>query len=196
MNDFAIITDSSCDLSAQMAEELELTVLPLSFHMGEKEYLNYLDGRDMSFENFYARLRAGEPSTTAAVNVETFAGAIEPVLQTGKDALVIAFSSGLSNTCNAAQMACAELAEKYPQRKVLCVDSLAASLGQGMLVYYAVQQKRVGKSLEEVRDWVEQNRLHLCHWFTADDSLMEVLYLKNATATIYSFQDKPKVIRF
>ncbi|HEX3017866.1 MAG TPA: DegV family protein [Caproicibacter sp.] len=169
MNDFAIITDSSCDLSAKMAEELELTVLPLSFHMGEKEYLNYLDGRDMSFVNFYARLRAGEPSTTAAVNVETFAGAIEPVLQTGKDALVIAFSSGLSNTCNAAQMACAELAEKYPQRKVLCVDSLAASLGQGMLVYYAVQQKRVGKSLEEVRDWVEQNRLHLCHWFTVDD---------------------------
>lgn len=169
MNDFAIITDSSCDLSAQMAEELELTVLPLSFHMGEKEYLNYLDGRDMSFENFYARLRAGEPSTTAAVNVETFAGAIEPVLQTGKDALVIAFSSGLSNTCNAAQMACAELAEKYPEQKVMCVDSLAASLGQGMLVYYAVQQKRAGKSLEEVRDWVEQNRLHLCHWFTVDD---------------------------
>lgn len=169
MNDFTIITDSSCDLSAQMAEELELTVLPLSFHMGEKEYLNYLDGRDMSFENFYARLRAGEPSTTAAVNVETFAGAIEPVLQAGKDALVIAFSSGLSNTCNAAQMACAELAEKYPEQKVLCVDSLAASLGQGMLVYYAVQQKRAGKSLEEVRDWVEQNRLHLCHWFTVDD---------------------------
>lgn len=169
MNDFAIVTDSSCDLSAEMADELELTVLPLSYSMGGKEYLNYLDGRDMSIQDFFARLRAGEPSSTAAVNVESFLGATEPLLQAGKDVLNIAFSSGLSNTFNAAQMACRELAEKYPERKIYCVDTLSASLGQGMLVYYAVQKKREGKSIEEVRDWLEQNKLHLCHWFTVDD---------------------------
>lgn len=169
MDNFAIVTDSSCDLSAPMAEELELSVLPLSFSIGGKEYLNYLDGREMPLSDFYAHLRAGELSTTAAVNVESFISATEPLLQQGKDVLNIAFSSGLSNTCNAAQMACRELAEKYPERKVYCVDTLSASLGQGMLVYYAVQQKRAGKSIEEVRDWLEQNKLHLCHWFTVDD---------------------------
>lgn len=169
MDNFAIVTDSSCDLSAPMAEELELSVLPLSFSIGGKEYLNYLDGREMPLSDFYAHLRAGELSTTAAVNVESFISVTEPLLQQGKDVLNIAFSSGLSNTCNAAQMACRELAEKYPERKVYCVDTLSASLGQGMLVYYAVQQKRAGKSIEEVRDWLEQNKLHLCHWFTVDD---------------------------
>ena len=169
MNDFAIVTDSSCDLPAGLADELELTVLPLSFTIGGQERLNYLDCRELPIHEYYERLRAGEPARTSAVNVDSFVGAIEPLLQAGKDVLVPAFSSGLSNTCNAARMACEELAAKYPGRKVFCVDTLCASLGQGMIIYYAVQQKRKGKSIEEVRDWVEQNRLHLCHWFTVDD---------------------------
>lgn len=169
MNSFAIVTDSSCDLSARMAEELEISVLPLSFSMGGKEYRNDLDGREMPIRDFYARLRAGETSTTAAVNVESYLGVMEPLLREGKDVLNAAFSSGLSNTCNAAQMACRELAEKYPERKVFCVDTLAASLGQGMLVYYAARQRQAGKSIGEVRDWLEANKLHLCHWFTVDD---------------------------
>ena len=169
MNDYAIVTDSSCDLPAELAEELELTVLPLSFEIGGKEYLNYLDGREMSLHDYYERLRAKEPARTAAVNVDSFVGAIEPILKTGKDVLLPAFSSGLSNTSNAARMACEELAAKYPERKVLCVDTLCASLGQGLILYSAVQKKREGKSIEEVRDWLEQNKLHLCHWFTVDD---------------------------
>ena len=169
MNDFAIVTDSSCDLPAELAAEMELTVLPLSFAIGGKEYLNYLDGRELPIHDYYERLRAGEPAQTAAVNVDSFVGAIEPLLRGGKDVLVPAFSSGLSNTCNAARIACEELAKKYPERKVLCVDTLAASLGEGMLIYYAVQEKRAGKSIEEVRGWLEQNRLRQCHWFTVDD---------------------------
>ncbi|WBY63852.1 DegV family protein [Thermocaproicibacter melissae] len=169
MNDFAIVTDSSCDLPAELAEELELTVLPLSFEIGGKEYLNYLDGRAMPPHDYYELLRKGEPARTAAVNVDAFVGAIEPLLKAGKDVLVPAFSSGLSNTCNAARMACEEMSAKYPERKVICVDTLCASLGQGMLIYYAVQKKREGKSIEEVRDWLEQNKLHLCHLFTVDD---------------------------
>jgi fatty acid-binding protein DegV len=124
MNDFAIVTDSSCDLPAELAAEMELTVLPLSFAIGGKEYLNYLDGRELPIHDYYERLRAGEPAQTAAVNVDSFVGAIEPLLRGGKDVLVPAFSSGLSNTCNAARIACEELAKKYPERKVLCVDTL------------------------------------------------------------------------
>ena len=169
MDDYVIVTDSSCDLSAGMADELGLSVLPLSFSIGEKEYLNHLDGREMSAGDFYRHLRSGEPASTAAVNVDAFVRVMEPILEAGKDVLNIAFSSGLSNTCHAAQMACAELAEKYPQRKIFAVDSLAASLGQGMLVYYAVQKKREGLTVGQLRDWVEENKLHLCHWFTVDD---------------------------
>ncbi|WP_444658823.1 DegV family protein [Caproiciproducens sp. R2] len=169
MNDFVIVTDSSCDLTAEMARDLELTVLPLSFNLAEKEYRNYLDGRELSFQEFYRCIRAGESCTTSAVNVEAFSGAMEPILQSGKDVLCIAFSSGLSNTCNAAQMACKELAAKYPERRVYAVDTLCASLGQGLLIYHAVQQKRGGKNIDEVRDWLEENKLHLCHWFTVED---------------------------
>nr|WP_319489395.1 DegV family protein [uncultured Caproiciproducens sp.] len=169
MKDFAIVTDSSCDLTAEMAKELELTVLPLSFNLMEKEYHNYLDGRELSFKEFYHHIRNGENCTTSAVNVEAFVSAIEPILQSGKDVLCIAFSSGLSNTCNAAKLACEELAPKYPDRKVYAVDTLCASLGEGLMVYHAVQEKRKGKNIDEVRSWLEENKLHLCHWFTVED---------------------------
>ncbi len=169
MNDFTIVTDSSCDLPAGLASELELTVLPLSFTVDGRERLNYLDNRELPIHDYYELLRAGKPAQTSAVNMNAFVGAVEPLLTAGKDVLVPAFSSGLSNTCNAARMACEELALKYPERRVFCVDTLCASLGEGMLLYYAVLEKRKGKSLEEVRDWLEQNKLHLCHWFTVDD---------------------------
>lgn len=169
MEDYVIVTDSSCDLPASLAEELELCVVPLSFSLGGKEYRNYLDGRELPIHDFYTRIRAGEPCTTSAVNVDAFTQAMEPYLKAGKNVLNLAFSSGLSNTYNAAKMACAELAMKYPDREIYTVDTLAASLGQGMLVYYAVQQKREGKSIREVRDWTEEHKLRLCHWFTVED---------------------------
>lgn len=169
MNDFVIVTDSSCDLPAKMADELELKVLPLSFNLSEKEYHNYLDGRELSFYDFYQHIRQGESCITSAVNMEAFATTIEPILKAGKDVLCIAFSSGLSNTYNAAKLACEELASKYPERKVYAVDSLCASLGEGLLVYLAVQEKRKGKGIDAVRSYVEENKLHLCHWFTVED---------------------------
>ena len=169
MNDFVIVTDSSCDLPATVADELELTVLPLSFNLMEKEYHNYLDGREISFQDFYQQIREGKSCITSAVNVEAFATAFERILKSGKDVLCIAFSSGLSNTYNAAKLACEELAPKYPERKVYAVDTLCASLGEGLMVYLAVQEKRKGKSIDQVRDYVEENKLHLCHWFTVED---------------------------
>lgn len=169
MNDFVVITDSCCDLPADLANDLGLEVLPLSVHLNEKEYLNHLDEKDITFKEFYKQLREEAVCTTSAVNMEAFRDKMESALQQGKDVLCIAFSSGLSNTYNAAHLAAQELAPKYPDRKLYTIDSLCASLGQGLLVYHAVQKKRQGKDIDAVRDWVEQNKLKLCHWFTVDD---------------------------
>ncbi|MCI1965738.1 MAG: DegV family protein [Oscillospiraceae bacterium] len=169
MADYVIVTDSSCDLPDRLAREYEIVVLPLSFHIKGKDYFNYLDEREMPISEFYSQIRAGEPCTTSAVNVAAYKSAIEPLLQQGKNILDIAFSSGLSATYSSAKIACDELSEKYPERKIFAVDTLAASLGQGLLVYLAACLQREGKKIEEVRDWVEQNKLSLCHWFTVDD---------------------------
>ena len=169
MNTFSIVTDSSCDLPAPMAQEMDLTVLPLAFVMQGKEYYNYLDEREIPLHTFYEALRAGQPCTTSAVNVAEYTQAVEPILQEGKDVLILAFSSGLSSTYQASVLAAGELREKYPDRKIYTVDTLCASLGQGLLVYLAAQEQRKGKSIEEVRDWAEETKLHLCHQFTVDD---------------------------
>ena len=108
-------------------------------------------------------------ATTSAVNVSDFTETIEPHLKEGRDVLVVAFSSGLSATCHSAQIAAQELSEQYPERKVYVVDSLCASLGQGLLVWYAARMKNEGRGIGAVRDWLEENKLHLCHWFTVDD---------------------------
>ena len=169
MSDYVLLTDSSADLTAGLVEELGVEVLPLSFHMGEKTYRNWPDDREIDPHDFYDRLRGGEMATTSAVNVSDYTEAVEPLLRAGKDVLVVAFSSGLSATCNSARIAAQELSEQYPDRKIYVVDSLCASLGQGLLVWYAARMKAEGKSMEEVRDWLEENKLHLCHWFTVDD---------------------------
>ena len=168
-NDFLIITDSTCDMPQEMADKLGLAILPIRVSMEDKEYAHYLDGRELGFHEFYEKLRAGVPAKTSAANQEDFLSLMEPALAAGRDVLYIGFSSGLSSTYNVGVMTAAQLAEKYPERKVYTVDSLSASLGQGLLVYHAVQQKLAGKSIDEVRAFVEENRLHLCHWFTVDD---------------------------
>ncbi len=169
MGEYVILTDSSADLSAELVAELGVEVLPLSFTMEDKTYYNWPDNRDIDPGDFYARLRGGAMATTSAVNVADYTETIEPMLKAGKDVLVLAFSSGLSATCHSAQIAAEELMEQYPDRKVYVVDTLCASLGQGLLVWYAAQQKKQGKSIEEVRDWTEAHKLNLCHWFTVDD---------------------------
>ena len=163
------MTDSSCDLPASMAEDLELTVAPLSVLIDGKSYVNYLDEREITFTKCYSLFREGKIATTSAANVELFTGYMEPLLKAGKDILYLGFSSGLSSTCQAGAMAAKELMEKYPQRKIYTVDTLCASMGQGLLVYLCAQEKAKGKSIEEVRDYAEATKLHLCHWFTVDD---------------------------
>jgi DegV family protein with EDD domain len=169
MSEYVIITDSSADLPAKLVEEMGVEVLPLSFTVKEQTYHNYPDDREMNPKEFYRMLRDGEMATTAAVNVADYTTVMEPLLSAGKDVLVLAFSSGLSATYQSSVLAVEEMREKYPQRKIETVDTLSASLGQGLVVYLAAQEKAKGKSLEEVRDWVEANKLHICHWFTVDD---------------------------
>ena len=168
MSEFVLMTDSSADLSQEMVQELGVTVLPLSFTIQGKTYRNYPDNREMDLPLFYDMLRAGELATTSAVNVAEYTQAVEPILQEGKDVLILAFSSGLSSTYQASVLAAGELREKYPDRKIYTVDTLCASLGQGLLVYLAAQEQRKGKSIEEVRDWAEETKLHLCPQFTVD----------------------------
>ena len=171
MSDYKIITDSACDLPEQMLAELDVQIVPLTvLFRGE----NREDSVDEGIGEVYDALRNGEVATTSAINPDGWAQKIESVLEAGQDVLVIAFSSGLSTTYQSAVIASKELQEKYPQRNIRVVDSLCASLGQGLLVWYACKKKEEGLSLEELAAWLEDNRFHLCHWFTVDD----LMYLK------------------
>ena len=123
----------------------------------------------MPTETFYAKLREGKMSTTSQINADEFTRVFEPVLQGGEDVLYIAFSSGLSGTCQSAFIARDELKEKYPERKIYVFDSLCASLGEGLLVYHAAMLKRAGTDIDSLYKWLGENVLKLCHWFTVDD---------------------------
>lgn len=169
MRDYIVMTDSCCDLTDQMARELELEVLPLTMHMDGENYPNDLAGTAISNKEFYKRLRAGKIATTSAANVGQFQEAMRRVLQSGKDIVCVCFSSALSTTYQSAVIAADDLRPEFPEAEIYVVDSLSASLGQGLLLYLAVQQKRKGLSAVELAKWVEDNRLSVCHWFTVDD---------------------------
>ena len=171
MSAYKIITDSCADLTPGLIAALDISTIPLTvLFKGE----NRNDCVDDSIKEVYDGLRNGEVATTAAANPDGWASVMEPALQAGQDVLVLAFSSGLSTTYQSAVIAASDLAEKYPQRKILVVDTLCASLGQGLLVWHACKKRDEGLSLEELCAWVEENKLHICHWFTVDD----LMYLK------------------
>ena len=168
---YKIITDTCCDFPNHMYQELGLDVVPLSvLYKGT----NYQEYDEAWLKALFEGLRRGESASTSAVNPDGWSTVIEPVLEAGNDALVLTFSSGLSTTHQSAVIAAQELQEKYPQRKILVVDTLCASLGQGLLVWYACKKRDEGLSLEELAAWCEENRGNLCHWFTVDD----LMYLK------------------
>jgi len=169
MKDYAIVTESTADLSQDMVDELGIKVIPMAFSFGDESYLNYPDFREMDIHKFYERIKNGERSTTALVNSNTFKEYFEPILQSGNDILYIGFSSGLSGTFASSLIAADELKQKYPDSRIVCVDTLAASMGEGLLVYYAAILKQEGKSIDEVSQWVLDHRLNLCQWFTVDD---------------------------
>ena len=163
---YKIITDTGCDFPFHMYQELKLGVVPLSVLYKGETYHSY---SEEWLKDLFAGMRAGETATTSAVNPDSWESAMEPILQTGDDILVLTFSSGLSTTYQSAVIAANDLGEKYPQRKIRVVDTLCASLGQGLLVWYACKKRDGGMDLEELTAWCEQWRYKLCHWFTVDD---------------------------
>ena len=169
MRDYVIMTDSCCDLNTQEVAESGLCVVPLTFTVGGKSYRDTPDHADLSLAEFYRLLRAGEQSVSAAANVGDFTDAMRPILEAGRDILCVAFSSALSTTYQSAVIAAIELRQEYRGAKIVVIDSLAASRGQGMLVYHAAKEKAKGKTIDEVADWVRANIQHQDHWFTVDD---------------------------
>ncbi len=169
MRDYVIITDSTTDLTPELINELNIIVIPMEFNIDGKSYLNYSDERDISYKEFYDVLRNGKNSTTSLINTATFTDLFEPIIKEGKDILYIAFSSGLSGTYNSSCIAAEMLLEKYPDSKIYTVDSLSASMGEGLLVYHAANKKKEGMNIDELKEWILNNRLNLCHWFTVDD---------------------------
>lgn len=169
MASYQIVTDSTSDLTPKLVEELQVEVIPMEFILGDEVYHNYPDAREMSSKEFYARLRAGEMSKTNQINTVTFVETFEPFLQRGLDVLYIGFSSSLSGTYSRALEAIAQLKKKYPQRRVVPVDSLAVSMGEGLLVYYAALKQQAGASIDEAAEWVNVHRYSLSQYFTVDD---------------------------
>ncbi|MBO7310901.1 MAG: DegV family protein [Clostridia bacterium] len=166
MKDFIILTDSGTDFSKDMAAELGVKVLDL---VVMREGFEPTPNGEVDAKEFYAFLRAKKSATTSAINSDTFAEAMEQIISEGKDVIYLGFSSGLSNTYNAGRIAAEEMREKYPDSKIYACDTLCASLGEGLLVYLAAKKRLAGATIDEVRDFVEQNKLKLCHEFTVDD---------------------------
>lgn len=165
MNEFIIITDSSSDLPVAVAEELGVKVIPLEVNMEGDIRLN----DQIDIKEFYDYLRAKHGAKTSALNIDRLTEVFEPYLAQGKDVLYIAFSSGLSATYMAGKNAAEDLAEKYTDAKVVVLDSLCASLGQGLIVKHAVDKKNSGASIDEVAAYVEEIKPNLAHWFTVED---------------------------
>lgn len=163
---YIISTDSTADLPASYVKEHDIAVQFLSYAFGDTIYEA---DNQMEPHAFYERMRSGDMPTTNACIPDKVQQSFESYLKEGYDILHISFSSGLSASYNNARIAANELAEQYPDRKIVLVDSLCASLGQGLFVHYAVTMKEQGKPLEEVVAWLEENKLHLCHQFTVND---------------------------
>lgn len=165
MDNYIIVSDSTLDLSQDMIEELGIKIIPMKYIIDNKIYT---DGEHSS-EEFYGQLRKGVAVSTTQINTEEFVEFFSKYLSEGKDVLYIGFSSGLSGTYNNAIRASEQLRDSYPNNKVIVVDSLSASVGQGLLIYYVALKKKSGCSLEELKNWLIENRTKLCHWFTVDD---------------------------
>lgn len=166
---FVLVTDAVCDLSEDLVKTLGVEVLPMEFTIGDKVYKHYPDCREMSIEDFYKEIRNGAMPTTSQININTFNKSFEPFLKEGMDILYICFTSGLSGTYNTCMIAVSDLMEKYPERKILVLDSTCASLGEGNLVYHVAQKAKQGCSIEEVYKYAEETKNKVSHWFVVDD---------------------------
>ena len=166
---YVIFTESTGDLTPALIEAADLRVLPMAFTLDGKEYRNYPDGREMSAHDYYEKLRTGSLCTTSQVTMLEFQQAFTPVLEAGQDILYLAFSSGLSGTYQSGCVAAEELKEKFPGRRIVCVDSLQASMGEGLFCYLVGKKRCQGADLDTAADYARQIAPQVCAWFTVDD---------------------------
>ncbi|MFR7747052.1 MAG: DegV family protein [Eggerthellaceae bacterium] len=166
---YQIVTDSCCNLPEALIDELGIEVLPLVFMIDGKQHQSYLKGQVTDLKQFYTMMREGKVITTSLPNLADAEKMFEDIFKQGNDILYLGFSSGLSGTYEGVSNVGTMVQERYPERTFTAVDTLAASVGQGLLVYYAVEQQKEGKTLEEVATWVKDHRLNMAHWFTVSD---------------------------
>lgn len=166
---YKIITDSSANLTDAQIAEYGVEILSLKYYIGDEGYESYIKGEKIDYSNVYKILREKGKITTSLANREDCDKVILPVLEEGYDALILSFSSGLSGTCQTIINSVEDYKEMFPDREIVVVDTLCASMGQGLLVHYAVKLKNEGKTLREVAEWAENNKLNICHTFTLDD---------------------------
>lgn len=166
---FKIVTDSAAGLTDKQIEDYGVEILSLTYNMMGQEYESYVKGRKTDYSEVYRLLREKEKITTSLVSAKVCDAVIKPILESGEDVLILSFSSGLSGTYQNIINITEDYKEQYPDRKIIIVDTLCASLGQGMAIHYAVKLKNEGKTIEEIADWVEKNKLSICHIFTIDD---------------------------
>ena len=166
---YQLFTDATSDLCPAMTEGLPcVQVIPMEGELGGEPF-TFGPGGNLTVEGFYAGQREGKFASTSQINPAVYRDAFEPCLKKGEDVLYLCFSSGLSGTIQTANLCMAELREEYPDRKLICVDTLCASAGEGFLVREALLRKAEGMDLETLAAWVEENRLRVCHWFTVDN---------------------------
>lgn len=166
---FEIVTDSSANLPQAFIEENNLHILSLSYYIEDEEFSSYIPGQKNDLNYFYEKLNSKAHIRTSLVNVEKAATYMGELMKEKKDILYIGFSSGLSGSFQSVSLAASDMQETYPDSKVCCVDTLGATLGEGLLVYYACKLRSEGKTMEETVAWLEENKLNMCHWFTVDD---------------------------
>lgn len=166
MNEFVIVSDSTVDLPKEYLKKKQVPIISLSYVM---DGVTYEEMNGLSHKEFFEKLRAGSLPTTSQINPEQAREALEPFAKEGKDILYIGFSSGLSGSYNSVRMAAEELREEYPEIEIIAIDSLCACMGEGLLLHKALQLKEQGVAMKEIADWVERNKLHICHNVTVDD---------------------------
>jgi DegV family protein with EDD domain len=169
LKEYALITDATCDLPAEVLERLNVRVIPMEFQIGGTLYQHYPDAREMSLTEFYERMQAGERPSTSQINRTTYLKYFEAILETGANILYLSLTAALSGTFQASCIVAQELEEKHPGQRVVCMDSMCASIGQGLLLILAAQKKQEGLTLDEMIAWVQQGHLHVGQWFTVDD---------------------------
>lgn len=169
MGDFVLTTDATIDLSGELAAELGIKVIPMHYMLGENEYVHGGEGNSIPLSQFYERLSKGENASTSQITPSKYTDFFEPFLREGKDVIYVALSSGLSGTYSASCVAASGLCDEYPQRKITTIDSVCASIGEGLLVLLAARLKNAGAGYDEVVRYIEETKVKVCHWFEVEN---------------------------